>query len=101
MANIVGYKKTMDVITGMGHIADYNQGLDDVYVEDATNDAQDRTEMMLSMLTPRQRQVMELLLKGYTRKEVAAMLEPPVSIQSIHQIFIRIKRSVRNGYRKA
>lgn len=101
MANVVGYRKTMDVITGMGHTADFNQGLEDVQVEVDATTVQERIDTMLESLTPRQRQVMELLLKGYTRKEVAAMLEPPVSIQSIHQIFIRIKRSVGNGNRKA
>jgi DNA-directed RNA polymerase specialized sigma24 family protein len=54
---------------------------------------QEQVQYILSLLTKRQRQVV-MLLEDYTRKEVAQQLTPKVSVQSIHQIILRIRKRI-------
>ena len=45
----------------------------------------------MNMLTTRQKQVVELMASGYSRAEIAQKLQPPVVVQAVHQIVIRIR----------
>ncbi len=49
-------------------------------------------EKLLSFLTKRQRQVAELLFAGYDRPQIAEHLTPPVCVQAVHQIILRIRK---------
>lgn len=49
---------------------------------------------LISCLTNRQRQVVQLLNEGYSRKEVAEKLG--VSLQAIHQIVPRIRERIED-----
>lgn len=48
---------------------------------------------LISCLTNRQRQVVNLLSQGYSRKEVAIKLD--ISLQAVHQIVPRIRERVK------
>ncbi|OGY24259.1 MAG: hypothetical protein A2Y57_04210 [Candidatus Woykebacteria bacterium RBG_13_40_7b] len=49
-------------------------------------------EYLERCLTRRQREVASFLFDGYTRKETAKNLTPPVSLQAVHQIVLRMRR---------
>ena len=52
-------------------------------------------EALRKYLTNRQVEVVELLYLGYDRKGVAASLMPPVCVQAVHQIILRIRKRLK------
>ena len=46
-------------------------------------------------LTARQLEVLELFSFGYDRKEVGRALTPPVCVQAVHQIVLRIRKRLK------
>jgi DNA-binding NarL/FixJ family response regulator len=52
----------------------------------------DDPDVIKKYLTSRQREVVDLLGMGYDRKEVAKALMPPVCVQAVHQIILRIRK---------
>jgi hypothetical protein len=53
---------------------------------------EEERELYMKCLTRRQRQVADLLFSGYKRIEIAHRLTPPVCVQAIHQIILRIRK---------
>ncbi len=49
-------------------------------------------DLLLECLTNRQRQVAVLLFEGFDRPGTARSLKPPVCLQAINQIIIRIRK---------
>lgn len=52
-----------------------------------------QSEYIMSLLTRRQRQVIEKICEGYSRRDTAAMLG--ISLQSIHQIIPRMRKRLK------
>jgi DNA-binding NarL/FixJ family response regulator len=49
-------------------------------------------QSLIDVLTNRQKAVVELLSSGMTREQVADHLAPPVCVQAVHQIVLRIRK---------
>ena len=69
-----------------------NESLDDDGSQIQEIIAEEERQLYMQCLTRRQQQVAELLFTGYKRSEIAQNLTPPVGIQAIHQIVLRIRK---------
>lgn len=70
----------------------FNGGFDDDEKEIQAIIGEEEKHLYMSHLTRRQRQVAELMTAGYKRIEIAQKLTPPVCVQAIHQIVLRIRK---------
>ena len=52
-----------------------------------------QSEFIMRQLTRRQREVIDCICQGYTRRETAAMLG--ISLQAVHQIIPRMRQRLR------
>ncbi len=69
-----------------------NESLDDDGSQIQEIIAEEERQLYMQCLTRRQRAVAELLFTGYKRSEIAKNLTPPVGIQAVHQIVLRIRK---------
>ena len=92
--NPTGYKESNDT---SAHLKDWGKdidvGDDGFAVEKLYGEAQKST--LLLVLTKRQQQVAELLFNGYNRPDIARNLVPPVCVQAVHQIILRIRKRMK------
>lgn len=113
MPSKVEFNEMMRVVNGMGEsslIQDeaLQRGDSDdigrsaiIGYEDRNIEGDVNRDDIMAVLTPRQREVVDLLASGLSRIDVANALVPPVSLQSIHQIILRIRKSIKsNGIRR-
>lgn len=69
-----------------------NESLDDDGSQMQEMIAEEERQLYMRCLTRRQQQVAELLFTGYKRSEIAKSLVPPVGIQAVHQMVLRIRK---------
>ena len=70
----------------------YSEIISDQGAQVAESESLQNKVSLIKVLTNRQRQVVELLASGATREVVADRLNPPVCVQAVHQIVLRIRK---------